>query len=439
MPFDPGSSGWKGILPPGPSYPNLQVNQSADFAIVGAGFAGLSAARRLRQLNPDSAVAVLEARNIADGPAGRNSGFMIDIPHHLGSRDYSGMAEADRKQVALNREAIAFAADAVKEYSMPDEAFTQSGKINAAATRAGIRRNLGFAAHLDLLGEPYELLDEKAMHRISGSRYYLGGLRTPGAAMIQPALYVRELAHGVSRNNVELFENSPIVKFERVGGRWNLATPEGSLSATKVIIAVNGHVESFGYFRKRLMHIYLYASMTRQLDENEIGALGGMRRWGFTPANPLGTTVRRTSGIGGDRIVVRNRFTWAPKRTVSASKPESMAAVHDRSFRSRFPNLADVEMEYRWGGLLCMSRNSAPAFGELEPNLYSACCQNGLGIAYGTLSGKLAAELASEQVSPSVEIMLGQPRPRRMPPEPLSSIGANVIMGWGEIKAGKER
>ena len=67
-------------MPAGPKYPELKQSQTADIVIVGAGFAGLSAARRLQELNPNSRIVVLEARNIAEGPAGRNSGFMIDVP-----------------------------------------------------------------------------------------------------------------------------------------------------------------------------------------------------------------------------------------------------------------------------------------------------------------------------------------------------------------------
>ena len=56
---------------------------NADYLIIGGGFAGLSAARRLNQLEPTAKIVVLEACDIGEGPAGRNSGFMIDLPHNL--------------------------------------------------------------------------------------------------------------------------------------------------------------------------------------------------------------------------------------------------------------------------------------------------------------------------------------------------------------------
>ena len=95
-------------------------------------------------------------------------------------------------------------------------------------------------------------------------------------------------------------------------------------------------------------------------------------------------------------------------------------------------------MEYRWGGLLCLSRNDVPAFGEVEKGIYSACCQNGLGTARGTLHGILSAEQVVGHESVFLSRTLGQPQPQRIPPEPIASIGANAVMRWQEFRAGAE-
>ena len=87
---------------------------AARIAIVGGGFAGLSAARRLQQIDPRLEVVILDAARIAEGGTGRNSGFMIDLPHDLTSSDYAGAGEGhDRQLTRLNRHAIDFAAAAV--------------------------------------------------------------------------------------------------------------------------------------------------------------------------------------------------------------------------------------------------------------------------------------------------------------------------------------
>ena len=438
LPMDPGPAAWNALLPPQVHYPELTGNKTCDWLIIGAGFAGLAAARRLQQLRPDDAIVILEARRVAHGPTGRNSGFMIDLPHNLASDDYGGELERDSMHTRLNRAAIDFASGAAKEYGMSGEAFVRSGKTNAAATEKGLRHNASYSKHLSKLGEPHELLDADQMRAMTGSSYYLGGLYTPGPAMIQPALFVRGIADGLVKAGVELFENSAVTNLDREAGTWTAQTASGKISATKVILAVNGHAESFGHFKRRLIHIYLYGSMTRALMPDETSKLGGEARWAMTPADPLGSTIRRISGTGGDRIIVRNRVTYNPDRCSDDSNVAKFAASHDRSFANRFPMLGGVSMEYRWGGQLCLSKNDVPAFGEIEPGLFSACCQNGLGAAKGTVSGMLAAELAAGEGSAMLENMLAEPAPSRLPPEPFAWLGATATMRWGELKAGKE-
>ena len=438
LPKDPGPAAWNEILEPRTPQPELDDRRTCDWLVIGAGFAGLAAARRIGQLSPGSRIIVLEARQIAQGPAGRNSGFMIDLPHDLASSDYGSKLETDQGHIRMNRAAIAFARSAALEYGLSAEAFSRSGKINAAAGKKGLKHNADFAAHLKKLGEPYQLLDAATMSNLTGMSYYGGGLYTPGAAMIQPAMFVRGVADGLAGAGVRLFEDSPVISVERSGTDWVAETPKGRVTAPKVILAVNGHAESFGFFERRLMHVFTYASMTRALSLEEIKRLGGRPAWGLTPADPMGTTVRRVSGTGGDRIVIRNRFTYDPSMEVPDGRIASVGRDHDQSFANRFPMLQGVTMEYRWGGRLCLSRNSVPAFGEVEIGLYSACCQNGLGTAKGTLSGMLAAELATGLSSDLLNEVLALPEPQRLPPDPLARIGASAVMRWGEIRAGME-
>jgi glycine/D-amino acid oxidase-like deaminating enzyme len=436
LPTDPGPAAWDAILPPAPRYPRVEGTDSADWLIIGAGFAGLAAARRLRQLHPGDRIALLEARRIAEGPVGRNSGFMIDLPHDLVSDNYAGALDRDRAQTKINRDAIRFASDAAAEYGFSPETFVPSGKVNAAATKAGTRHNHAYAAHLESLGEAYRLLDAGDMRALTGSDYYDGGLYTPGTAMLQPALYAREMAAGLAAQGVAIFEGSPVTSLARAGQGWAADTPQGRVTAPKVILAVNGHVESFGHFTNRLMHIYLYASITRPLTPEEARALGGEAVWGLTPADPMGTTVRRIAGPDGPRIVIRNGVRWAPSRAADARSVERSARAHDRAFLRRFPMLRAVTMQHRWGGLLCLSRNGASALGEVEPGLFSACCQNGLGAARGTWNGMCAADAASGLANDPVP---ADPLPSRLPPAPLAWLGANAMIRWGEFKAGRER
>ena len=438
LPKDPGPAGWNCLLPQAGPTVRLDTNITADWLVIGAGFAGLAGARRLAQLRPDARIVVLEAARVGEGPAGRNSGFMIDLPHDLSSENYASTLEIDRAQIADNRRAIAFAAEMARDFNLSPEAFVISGKINAAASPRSARHNQVFAAHLKKLDEPFEMLDASGMHGLTGTNYYDSGLFTPGAAMIQPALFVRSIAIGLCSKKVQIFEQSPVIELSRKGPDWMATTPAGRVTAPRVMLAVNGHLESFGHMAGRLMHVFTYASMTRALTEQECARLGGTSRWGLTPADPLGTTVRRISGTGGDRIVIRNRFTFDPSLEVTDQRISTVGQGHERAFAARFPMLKNVEMAYRWGGRLCISYNNVQVVSELEPGLWSACCQNGLGTAKGTLAGILAAEAAHGVNSPALERQNAAPAPKRLPPAPLARVGANAKLRWGEWRAGRE-
>jgi len=439
-PADLGRSGWQAILPTQLPQPALEQDIECDYLVVGAGFAGLSAARRLRQLDAQARIVILEAAEVASGPAGRNSGFMIDLPHALASGSYAGDDSEDRRNIGLNRAAIAFAEDSVQRYGLPAESFDRCGKVNAAAGPIGSAHNDAYARHLEALGEPFEMLDAGAMRTICGSDYYSGGLRTPGTAIIQPAMYVRGLAAALrTEESCQLFENSAVRQLSHQGERWRAHTARGSVTAARVILAVNGLIETFGFYRRRLMHINLYASMTRALSREEIDTLGGERRWGFTPSDPIGSTVRRIDGSGGTRLIIRNRCTYEPSLSLPEDRLQAVARDHLRTFYARFPMLEGVDMEYCWSGRLCLSRNEVWALGELQPGLFSACCQNGLGTTRGTVSGIVAAEMASAHCAQSlVPEYQPQAMPSRLFPEPFMTLGARSVIRLKEWRAGRE-
>lgn len=439
LPVDTGPSGWLALserhAPPRP----LDRDRSADWLIVGAGFAGLSAARRLAQLRPGETIVVLDAKEVAQGPAGRNSGFMIDLPHNLAAGEYSpGDATQAKQEIAYNRFAIAFAAAAAAEYGMPRSIFNPCGKTNAAATARGEKLNAGFARGLERMGEPFQMLDAKAMRDMTGTPYYTSGLHTPGAVMIQPASYIRAFAAALAPV-ADIHENSPVVGLAREGKLWAARTPHGTVRAPKAILAVNGHVESFGHFGGRLMHIFTYASMTRALRAGMPGyGRTGVAGWGILPADPMGATVRKITHGDEERIVIRTRFTYDPSLEVSQARVVGIAAEQRRSFDARFPHLEGLPFEFSWAGALCLSLNHVPAFGEIEEGLFSACCENGLGTVKSTLAGVMAADLATGTGSTTLDEYRAQPAPKRLPPAPLAYLGINAVIRWQEWRAGRE-
>lgn len=437
LPVFNGPAGWSAILPLTASRDRLQGNTGCDIAILGGGFAGLSAARRLHQIDPALDIVIVDAARISEGGTGRNSGFMIDLPHELTSSDYAGAGDSqDRKLTQLNRRAIDFAAEAVRDYAIPPGYFQRTGKSNGAASQSGMAANKSYAAHLVRLGEAHEILDARTMREITGSEYYLGGLFTPGTAMLQPAGYVQGLASGLERGGVRIFENSPVKTIESDAQGWLLRAEHGAVQAPRVIMANNGHLESFGFKRGRLMHIMLNACMTEELSPDAMRALGGQECWGVTPSDPMGCTVRRIGPAqGGNRIVIRQGAYYRPGMQTSTADMDRAMQSMRRKFDARFPMLKKVPFSHCWSGHLCLSQNAVSVMREIEPGLYAACVQNGLGTVRGTLTGIGAAELACGHNSDITDFFTAEAEPPRLPPHPFDTIGANAYLRWKEWRS----
>ncbi len=435
-----GPAAWSAILPDQPAPVAADGKLYADFIIIGGGFAGLSAARRIRQLEPKANVVVLEAGRIAEGAAGRNSGFMIDLPHEIQTANYAGHGtNSDRDQIDLNRQAIRFAGENVETYDIDRNFFDPAGKVNGAASSKADALNRSYGDHLAQMGERSEYLDSKAMTALTGSTHYFSGLYTPGTVMIQPAGYIRGLAEGLRREGVRIFENSPAARIERTGGSWTVSGKGYSVGAGKAILANNGHLESFGFARQRLMHIFLYASMTVDLGNEALKKLGGQPRWGITPSDPMGTTMRRIDGpLGGNRIITRTCASFLPGMEPSERELRRTARVHQQKFADRFPALRDVRQEFTWAGHLCLSRNGVAVMKKLDDGLFAGCVQNGLGTVRGTMTGMGAAELACGFESDITRHFLAEAEPSRLPPPPFSTIGANLYLRWKEWRVASE-
>lgn len=435
-----GPAAWNEILGPRQPFAVPEGRQAFDFAIVGGGFAGLSAARRLKQLAPEASIAIIEATEIAKGSAGRNSGFMIDLPHELTSEDYAGKdSGSDKSMTALNRQAIAFGEAAVGDYGISREYFRRDGKINGAASDHADRQNKSYARHLKSLGEGYELLDAQAMKALTGSSHYISGLYTPGTVMLQPAGYVRGLADGLHRDGVSIFENTPVLELARSGSGWSIDTQHGRLDAGTVIMANNGQIESFGFARGRLMHIFLFACMTEELSNADLNILGGEPCWGITPSDPMGTTLRRIStGQGGNRIISRTMARFTPSMVTTPGEFERARKVMREKFDQRFPQLRRVKMDYVWNGHLCLAKNNVSLATKLDENLFAAAVQNGLGTTRGTLTGIAAAEKAVGATSDITQFFDAQEPPQPLPPAPLAKLGANLFIGYKEWRAHNE-
>lgn len=435
LPKNTGVSGWVAMLPPRQANRRLEGHITVDVVIVGGGFAGLSAARRIMELDPTLHVAVLEAGVIGEAAAGRNSGFIIDLPHEVSSEDYGGESIArSREAIEISRTAIALASTVAQEQGWGREVFDPCGRYSVAISDEGDRHLIVYAKGLAKLGEKHQLLSAREIAGVTGTNTYTSALFTPGTIMVQPAAYIRGVADSL-REPVRVYENTPAVQLENTSRGWHVKTPQGSISTGRIILANNGHAESFGFFRSRLLHVFTFASMTKEFDPS---LLPGRRKWAATPALPMGTTVRRIEGQAGDRILIRSRYTYHHNIEASEATLRRAGVKHDQKYHARFPQLPDVPMEFRWGGAMALTWNSVPAFGEIEPGLFAACGCNGVGATKATANGIAAADLMLGIKSRLTEIFARFDAPKSLPRQPFRTIGAKANLAFREWRAGGE-
>lgn len=419
-------------MPELPAANVLRGEHSFDVAIVGAGFTGLAAARRLGELRPDDRIALIDGGRIGNNAAGRCSGFAIDQAHNIRAKSFADELDNERFQLQLNRHGQQALRDAVEQHEI-DCDWQEVGKIHGAGTVKGQQLLRDLSKNIEALGNSCEFYDAEKMQSITGLSFYREGLYTPGTQQMQPAALVRGLAATLPEN-VTVFEDSLITDVE-YGDSHRLISALGHAQANTLVLANNSFAAAFGFYEKHLIPLPTFASMTRELTESELDTLGGEQSWGIVPAHPFGSTVRR---LNSNRLLVRNIYAYSHKHNPTEPQRQWARGKHIKSFNDRFPMLDQVEFEYSWGGTLCLSVNGKPVFGEVAPRVFASLCHQGVGIARGTSSGKLIAEEVAGEESDLLSAMRAEGRPNKSFPSWMMRIGAPLNLANRRRMAGGE-
>ncbi len=432
FPVNDNSNGWSRILPSRTPKEPLAGAQTADWVVIGGGYAGLAAARRLAENRPDDEIILLEAGEIGENASGRNSGFAIDLPHVVGSNMEE--LEGSHRYMALARAAVAYHETQIERYQI-DCDWSQPGKYQTASSDAGVRDFLEpFARELEALDEPYTWIDKDDLDRRLGTKHFKAAVYTPGCRLLNPAALVRGLADNMPEN-VTVCENTPVTGFD-TGTRIKLTTIAGEVSAPSLFLGVNAFADKFGFYQRRLLPFAANASLSRQLTTVERDTFGCEESWGVTPANAFASiTMRYTND---HRILIRNNIYYNPTMRETASYQAEIARRHKRLFDERFPMLPEVDMEYTWTGFICLSQNGAPGFGKLADNVYTSVCQNAIGVTKGTAGGMLAADMACGVDNELIGFMQSLGEPNRLPMQPFLGIGVRARLAWELWTARKE-
>lgn len=433
LPAPDGINGWWESLPPAAPAHAVSSDGRYDWVVVGGGITGLCAARRLAELAPDASIALVEADRIGRTTAGRNSGFFVDLPHDISSESYSRSVEADKADIRLQRHGIDYVRSTVRHHGIECD-WRDDGKFHASANKRGQTALAHFADGLARIGEPFEWLAEAEIADVTGTSFYRNALFTPGCSTVQPAALMRGLATTMP-SNVTVFESSAVTGIAHSGDAKVLEFDRGRLTAKRVVLCTNAYAARFGGHPNGLLPVYTFASMTRVMSAEEVSKLGGQPSWALIPADPMGTTVRR---LATNRICVRNHFAFRPDLQVSRADLAKAKNLHQRSFERRFPMLENVELQYTWGGPLCLSANNGALFGPRSDGVFEAIGCNGLGLSRGSAAGKLIAEYALGEPNELIHQLLNQPHPRSLPVRPIADVAVSAAIWVKEFSAGVE-
>lgn len=433
LPADDASCGWFHLSAPRTPLPSHRGHSEAPWVVVGAGFTGLAAARQLALNFPNDEVVLVEAQEVGLGPSGRNAGFAIDLPHDIGAPDYIGDIAVAKIVLKLNLAGQTLLRQQVEANGI-DCQMTACGKYQAAVEERGLAVLDAYRGGLDKLEQPYQMIGEQELPHHLGTHFYRRALYTPGAVLVQPSALVKGLADSLPPN-VTLYERTPILDVDYGYDRTRLTHAGGSITAHRLVLANNSFGQHFGFLQGRMLPIFTYGSITRPLTEEEQARLGGKPYWGAIPADPFGTTVRRTPD---HRLLIRNSFSFNPDGRSNPKYLQRFLQRHKASFARRFPMLPNVDFQYTWGGALAMTRNHSGFFGQLAPNVYGALGCNGLGVTRGTITGALLADWLAGQRNDLTDFLLASPGPNANPPQPFLSAGVNLNLMWGQRRAGRE-
>lgn len=414
--------GWYEVLQQVSDFPQIKRDIVADVVVVGGGFVGMAAARRLAENRPDSHIVLLEALKIGQGASGRNSGFVIDLPH---KRDLE-LASDDFKQriIRLNQAAIDYLDQQVKAHNI-DCQWSAAGKYQAAVGERGERYLQHYERLLKQSGQPYRRLERDQLAPIFGTPFYRSAIFTPGGMLMQPAALMRGLADSMP-TNVTLSELTAVMSLRREPGYYRLHTEHAEVKAKTVVLATNAFTAEFGYLRNKILPVMTFASWTKPLSDEDMRKYGGQTDWGITPADHAGTTVRMTQDR---RLLIRNSYRYAYDYNTSASQLKHVVHSHRASFISRYPSLRHVEFEHTWGGTSSLSGNFQTFFGQVDEGVYAACCDQSVGAARGTISGKMLADLITGRESQLLtDIQTVSGNPSVLPPRAMLRVGVPLRM-----------
>ena len=410
----------------------MKENLDCEWLIVGAGYTGLSAARKLGQLFPNQKIILVDAQLAGEGASSRNSGYLVDTTLNDG---FTSNKELDnyKKKADIYKLGIEAVKRFIKEHQV-DCDWNECGKYFASSKEEDKKILENFSDTLSKLGFEHNLLSNKDLKKRLGTNFYNIALHTKGGILLHPGKLVRAMVDTLPEN-VSLYENSSLLNWKKVNDTVICNFKNGSVKTKKIIFATNGFLKSLGIKSNYNFPITLTASMTRSLTDEEFDSIGKPKEWGVLPVRPMGATIRMTKDR---RILIRNTAEVYNPYQMSQSELDKRSIKQKIGIKKRFPQLRDDIIQSTWSGIVSRTRNSSQIFEKIDKNIFVAGCYNGSGIGVGTLFGEQIAIKASNENTKEIETIEARNKPTWLPPQPFLNLGVKARLMYERLRARSE-
>lgn len=356
-----------------------------DVAVIGAGFTGLSAALQLAKSG--ARVIVIEGGTVGAGASGRNGGHLNNgIAHGYASAKAHLGAERAKQLYKTYDDAVDSIERIVREEGI-DCDFRRAGKLKLASKPshvAAIRSNFELVnAEVD---PDTAFLSREDLRGEIGSDAFHGAMLSKKSGMAHMGRFVVGLAEAAVRHGAAIFENAVVSERKVEDGRSRIVTSRGTVTAQTVLLATGAYTtEGFSHFRRRIIPVGSFLLATRPLTPDEIARTMPGNRTCVTSLN-IGNYFRLAPD---GRLIFGGRARFST--TSDQSSDARSGAILRASLKQIFPHLADIEIDYCWGGLVDMTQDRFPRAGFAD-GMWFAMGYSGHGAQMSVQMGLILAD-----------------------------------------------
>ncbi|WP_415286942.1 FAD-binding oxidoreductase [Candidatus Pelagibacter sp. Uisw_104] len=408
---------------------NLSKDKSCDWLIVGAGYTGLSAARKLSEIHPGQKIIIVDAQLAGEGASGRNSGYLVDTTLNDGFTSNKKLSNY-KKKIDIYKLGIDAVKKFIKEYQV-DCDWNEAGKYFATSNNKDQKKLINFSNTLSKLGFENNLFNKEELSKKLGTNFYSLALYTKGGILLHPGKLVRGMIDTLPYN-VELIEQSQMLEWKKILDTIYCKFKNNKITTKNIIFCTNGFLGSLGIKSNYNFPLTLTASMTKPLTNDEFKSIGEPKEWGVLPVRPMGATVRMTKD---KRILIRNTAEVYCPFKMSENELKKRSLIQKIGIKKRFPSLPSQIVESSWSGIVSRTRNSSQIFEKIANNVFVAGCYNGSGIGVGTLFGEQIAIKASNENTDEINTIEGRDKPTWLPPQPFLNLGIRTRLMYERFRS----